>query len=405
MALYFYQALSREGKKVSGYVDASSVQAAREQLGKSGMYPTKIEAAQTQKEKQKSSWKAWFTPSVSIKDKLFFTKQLAVLLKSGVPLLAALELLIDQTSGSLKSVVVELKDGIKEGKSLADGLSKYPKIFENLYVQLVRAGEASGRLEVILDRLTAYLERQEQLRSKLRSALTYPMIQLALITVVVVVMLTFVVPEIAKSFSQKGAQLPLPTRILLGLSDIVTGYYPFILGGIVAFYFVFRFWKSTPKGAKTWDSFKLKMPVVGTFVRLRAIVQFSRTLGMLLESGVNLAESLTIVCNIVDNRVLADTLLQARDNIIKQGRVAEYLRQTNIFPPVAIYLINTGEQSGTLDKMLLTVAQNYENELEEKLDGLTKALDPLLLIVMALVVGFVIFAVIMPMMQRYEFIG
>lgn len=405
MALYFYQALSREGKKVSGYVDASSVQAAREQLGKSGMYPTKIEAAQTQKEKQKSSWKAWFTPSVSIKDKLFFTKQLAVLLKSGVPLLAALELLIDQTSGSLKSVVVELKDGIKEGKSLADGLSKYPKIFENLYVQLVRAGEASGRLEVILDRLTAYLERQEQLRSKLRSALTYPMIQLTLITVVVVVMLTFVVPEIAKSFSQKGAQLPLPTRILLGLSDIVTGYYPFILGGIVAFYFVFRFWKSTPKGAKTWDSFKLKMPVVGTFVRLRAIVQFSRTLGMLLESGVNLAESLTIVCNIVDNRVLADTLLQARDNIIKQGRVAEYLRQTNIFPPVAIYLINTGEQSGTLDKMLLTVAQNYENELEEKLDGLTKALDPLLLIVMALVVGFVIFAVIMPMMQRYEFIG
>ena len=405
MALYFYQALSREGKKVSGYVDASSVQAAREQLGKSGMYPTKIEAAQTQKEKQKSSWRAWFTPSVSIKDKLFFTKQLAVLLKSGVPLLAALELLIDQTSGSLKSVVVELKDGIKEGKSLADGLSKYPKIFENLYVQLVRAGEASGRLEVILDRLTAYLERQEQLRSKLRSALTYPMIQLTLITVVVVVMLTFVVPEIAKSFSQKGAQLPLPTRILLGLSDIVTGYYPFILGGIVAFYFVFRFWKSTPKGAKTWDSFKLKMPVVGTFVRLRAIVQFSRTLGMLLESGVNLAESLTIVCNIVDNRVLADTLLQARDNIIKQGRVAEYLRQTNIFPPVAIYLINTGEQSGTLDKMLLTVAQNYENELEEKLDGLTKALDPLLLIVMALVVGFVIFAVIMPMMQRYEFIG
>lgn len=405
MALYFYQALSREGKKVSGYVDASSVQAAREQLGKSGMYPTKIEAAQTQKEKQKSSWKAWFTPSVSIKDKLFFTKQLAVLLKSGVPLLAALELLIDQTSGSLKSVVVELKDGIKEGKSLADGLSKYPKIFENLYVQLVRAGEASGRLEVILDRLTAYLERQEQLRSKLRSALTYPMIQLTLITVVVVVMLTFVVPEIAKSFSQKGAQLPLPTRILLGLSDIVTGYYPFILGGIVAFYFVFRFWKSTPKGAKTWDSFKLKMPVVGTFVRLRAIVQFSRTLGMLLEGGVNLAESLTIVCNIVDNRVLADTLLQARDNIIKQGRVAEYLRQTNIFPPVAIYLINTGEQSGTLDKMLLTVAQNYENELEEKLDGLTKALDPLLLIVMALVVGFVIFAVIMPMMQRYEFIG
>ncbi len=405
MALYFYQALSRDGKKVSGSLDASSLALVREHLVKNGMYPTHIALAQESSRSTSWSWRSLFTPSVSLKDTLFFTKQLAVLLRSGVPLLAALELLIEQTSGGLKAVVIELKDGIKEGRSLADGLAKYPKIFENLYVQLVRAGEASGKLEFILERLTGYLERQQELRKKIRSALTLPIIQLGLIVVVVCVLLVAVVPEIAKSFTQKGAVLPLPTRILLGLSSFVTHYYLIMILGAIIAYTAFRFWRSTPRGGQLFDTFLLKIPLFGNFIRMRAIIQFSQTLGMLLAGGVNLSESLTIVCNTVDNTILAQALLRARENIIKQGRVTEYLKQTSIFPPVALYLINTGEQSGTLDQMLLTVAKNYEDELEDQIDVFTKALDPLLIIIMALVVGFVIFAIVLPMMQRYENLG
>ena len=405
MALYTYQALSREGKKVTGSIDASSITAVREQLAQKGLFATKIELAATGAPKEGFSFKTLFQRKVSFKDKIFFTKQLSMLLKSGVPLLSALELLVDQTEGSLRSTVVELKDGIKEGKSLAEGLSKFPKTFDNIYVQLVRAGEASGRLEIILDRLTAYLERQQTLRKKIRGALTYPMIQLSVVGLVVIVLLTFVVPQIAQTFEGQGAKLPIATRILIGLSHFLTNYYYIYVPVIVALIIIFRLWKATPQGARMLDTIKLKIPIVSYFARTTAVVQFSRTLGMLIEAGVNLAEALSIVVKIVDNRVLADALQAARENILKQGKVAEYLKQTGIFPAVAIYLINTGEQSGHLDTMLLTVAEYYETELADFADSLASKIDPLVLILMAVLVGFIVMAIVTPMIGLNEIIS
>jgi type II secretory pathway component PulF len=404
MALYSYQALSREGKRVSGQVDASSVAQARELIVRKSLYPTDI-VLMEQTALQGWSWQNLFVRSISSKDKIFFTKQLAVLLKSGTPLLQSLELLIEQTEGRLRSITIELKDDIKEGRSLADGLSKYPKVFDTTYIQLVRAGEASGRLEVILDRLTEFLERRQLISNKVRSALRGPLINLAIIGVVVMVLLSYVVPTIAQTFTSQGAVLPGPTRFLLGLSYVIRKYYWLYGGVIVGLFFLYRAWRKTSRGARIIDSFKLKIPIVRYFARMGAVVQFSRTLGMLIEGGVNLAESLQIVVTIIDNRVLVDALQEARENIIKQGNIAEYLKQTGIFPSVAIYLINTGEQTGQLDVMLLTVAHYYEGELTEAADSLSAKIGPLMMMLTACIVGFIVLSIMLPLVKMNEIIG
>jgi type II secretory pathway component PulF len=395
MALYYYQAISREGKRITGYLDAATTQGAREQLARMGIYPTRIEAAPART--VSIPWyRRIFQRGISLKDKVFFTKQLAVLLRSGIPLVQALELLVEQTEGGLKSIVISMRDDLKEGRSLADGLQKYPAVFDSIYIQLVRAGEATGKLEVILERLTDFLERREELRKKIRGALRYPLFQLGVILLVVVGLLTFVVPQIASVFEGQNIALPWVTRALLAASNFVRGHYIILGLLIIIIVGAYRFWKATPSGAYTIDKWKLKLPLIGYFARTGAIVQFCRTLGMLVEGGVNLAESLGIVVKIVDNKVLTNALEKARENIIKQGKIAQYLKETDLFPPVAIYLINTGEQSGQLDKMLLTVARYYEDDLRETADGLSSLLGPVMLIIMFVVVGFVIAAVMLP---------
>jgi len=395
MALYFYQAFSKDGKKVTGYLDASSVQAVKDQLAKQGIYPTKIELS-GEKAAKKSFISGLFERRIGLKERIFFTKQLAVLLKSGIPILQALDLLIEQSEGKLKNIVIALRDYIKEGKSLAEGLQKFPNAFDTIYIQLVRAGEATGKLDYILDRLNTYLEKQEELRKKVSGALRAPMIQLVIILLISAGMLTFLVPQIASAFIDMGVPLPLPTRMLIGLSNGFRNYYWLIALIIGLIYFMYRSFKATAKGGYLIDKLKLKIPLFGYFTRMSAIVQFCRTFGMLVEGGVNLAEALDIVVKITDNKILAETLQRAKENIIKQGKISQYLKETGLFPAVAIYLINTGEQSGQLGNMLLSVAQYYDAELSETAEGLTALLNPIMMIFMALIVGFIILSILLP---------
>ncbi len=405
MALYAYQAYTKDGKKVSGTVDANSSTAVREQLTRSGLYPISVTTAVTEELTLWQRIKNIFSGRVSVKDKILMTKQLAVLLRSGVPLLEAFELLIDQFEGRLRVILISIKDRLREGSSLAEALAQFPDVFDNVYIQLVRAGEASGRLEIILERLTGYLERREEITSRVKSALTYPMIQLGLVLLVLIGLMTFVVPTIAEQFRRGKKKLPGTTEFLMNLSDFIRGYYLLIIAAILAAVVLYRWWRSTPSGARTLDKIKLKIPIVRFFARMGAVTQFCRTLGMLIESNVNLADALDIVCNIIDNRILAESLMQARENIIKQGRIAQYLKETNVFPPVAIYLIKTGEESGKLDTMLLTVAQNYETELNDYANGLSTAVTPIMTVVMGLTVGFIVIAIAQPMMQQAQLVG
>jgi type II secretory pathway component PulF len=404
MALYYYKALSKDGKKISGTLDAASLANVRETLVKRGLYPISITASQEGTNFSKF-FRDFFQKNVDSKDLIFFTKQLSVLLKAGVPLLQALELLIEQTEGQLSTIVIHLKDDIKEGKSLAEGLGQYPKIFSNTYIQLVKAGEASGKLETILDRLTSYIERSDVLRKKIRGAFTMPAIQLSIALGVVVLLMVVVVPGITETFSSMKMELPLTTKILMWLSDFLLNYYLIVLGILVTSIGGFIWWKKTESGSRVWDKFILKVPIAGYFARMGAVVQFSSTLGMLMEGGVNLAEALTIVTSIVKNKILVDKLQQARDSIIKQGKIAQYLKETEMFPAVAIYLIKTGEESGTLPDMLLQVGNYYDAEVTEYADGLVSKITPAMTMFMGAIVGFVVMAIASPMLQMNESLG
>lgn len=404
MALYFYKALSKEGKKVSGYLDASSPEAVRSQLTGKGLFPFEIKT-QTEGGSGLSFFKSLFEQSVAIKDLIFFTKQLAVLLKSGVPLMQSLELLSEQFSGKLRSIIISLKDGVKEGKSLADGLASYPKTFSNIYVQLVRAGEATGKLETILERLTVYLEREDEIQKKVSGAMFMPILQLGVIALVVVAIMTLVIPNLQSMLRASGQEMPVATKILLAGSYGLTNYYMYILIAVLTAAVVFQYWRSTPQGKNTIDRIVLKLPLIKFFARTSAIVQFCNTLGMLLESGVSLSNALDIVCDIIDNSILVETLKEARDKIIKQGKITPFLKETGLFPPMATYLINTGEQSGKLDYMLLTVARNYEVELTELTDRITDNIPTIMIFVMAGVVGFIMWAVMGPILGMYEMSG
>lgn len=402
MALYTYDALNKEGKKVSGSLDAPSLSFAREQLSRQGLFPISITAKHAVSQ---TFWTRFFSRGISFKEKILFTKQLMILLKSGVQLLQAFEILVDQFQAGLRSVLVAVKDDIKGGSSLADALGKYPFIFETIYVQLIRAGESSGQLDTILQRLVEYLERREEVKKKISDAMRGPLIQLAVSGLIVLGLVAFVIPQMVESFGQEGTVLPLPTRILMGLSNIILGHYMLLIIIFIAVIVTYRYWKNTSSGARIRDKIVLKIPIIGFIAKMNAVVQFSYALGMLLEGGVHLPEALDVVVNIVDNRILADALRQARDNIVKQGKIAQYLRQSGIFPPIACYLIETGEQSGELGSMLLTVAHIYQGEIAELTDTLTALLGPIMLIVMAVIVGFIVISIILPIIQMQQMVG
>jgi len=407
MALYFYQALSRDGKKVSGALDATSEKQVKEQLSRGGLYV--ISVVPMAEQQAKFSFASLFERTVSVKDKLMFTQQFAVLLKAGVPLVDALNLLIDQMGGSFKKVIVTLRDGVREGKSLAEMMAQYPKVFEPIYVQLIRAGEASGRLEFVLDRLTEYLERREELNRRVSGALVYPIVQMVMILGIGLFLMVVIAPQILAAVAQlaegvKGFQVPLVTRIVQGLSNFLVHYYLWLAIGILLVVVAFLYWRATVSGRRTLDAIKLKTPKINYFVRMNATVRFSRTLGLLLESGVSLSEALDIVCAIVDNKILEDTLRQAREQIIKQGKIAEYLKKTDLFPPMAIYLINTGEQSGALDTMLATVANRYEADLIQTTDSLVSLLNPITMVFMGVMVVTIIAALMLPMFNLVQMI-
>lgn len=402
MPLYKYDSFNKRGGRVSGSIDAASPQAARQLLRGQGLMPVSISES---KGSSGFSLSSFFEAKVEVKTVVIFTKQFAVLLRSGVPLLQALELMTEQFEGKFQRILVDIRDGLKSGEPLAKELAKYPKVFSNVYIQLVRAGEASGKLEPILSKLTEYLERTEEIKKKIKKAMKSPMMMLGFTFLIVGGMLAFLVPRLTGMFTESGKELPLPTRILVAMSDAVTGHFTLLVGGIVSFIVLFLYWKSTPSGKHKFDELLLKFPLTAYFARTNAVVQFSKTLGMLIESGVNLSEALDIVCNIVENSVLVGKLKEARDKIIKEGKISKYLKQTGMFPSIASYMISTGEESGKLGEMLLVVGDDYGKELMELTDGLTESIGPIMTVVLGLIVGFIIMAIFLPIMQMGDMAG
>ncbi len=403
MPLFSHQSFNKKGELITGKIDATSLSAAKDLLRGQGLMPTKILSLEHE---GAAHWYSFlFEKNIEFKSIILFTRQLSVLLRSGVPLLQAIELLTEQFDGQMQRVLISIKDGLKSGEPLASELAKHPRVFSNIYVQLARAGEASGKLEVILDRLTIYLERSEEQKKRIKKAMTYPIVMLGFALLVMVGFIVGILPRMTDMFTKSGQELPGPTQLMINMSDFLTNHYLGLSIGITLFVISFMYWSRTPNGRLKIDSFLLKAPLLTYFVKTKAVVQFCKTLGMLLESGVHLPEALDIVSNIVDNKVLVHKLSEARDKIIKEGKIAKYLKETGIFPSIASYMISTGEQSGKLAPMLLTVGNDYDGELNEIIDGMTAAINPIMTVVLAGIVVFIVLSIFMPIMQMGDIAG
>ncbi len=397
MPFYQYDSFNRSGKRITGTIDSSSIESAKKILQGQGLMPFNIEEVVA--DSVKFDLMSIFERKVDLKTKIVFTKQLSVLLKSGVPLLQALELLVEQFEKKFKRILINIKDGVKAGQTLASQLNKYPKVFSNVYVQLVKAGEATGKLHIILVRLVDYLKRSEDTKRRIKKATSYPLFVLSFSFAVIIALLAFLVPRITDLFSKMGKELPGPTLFLKNLSDFILNNYFFLSFVLISIVLFIVYWKSTPSGKNKLDEFLLKLPLTSYFSKTKAIVQFSQTLGMLLEAGVNLSEALDIVCNIVENTVLVKKLQGAKDKIIKEGKISKYLKETGIFPNIASYMISTGEQSGQLAQMLLTVGLDYEEDLKEITDSLVAKIGPITTIVTGAIIGFIVLAVFLPIVE------
>jgi type II secretory pathway component PulF len=403
MPLYQYESLNRRGGRVTGTLDATSMHLAKEILQGQGLMPVKI--AEIGGDAPGFSFARLLERPVDEKTIILFTKQLTVLLRSSIPLLACIELLVEQFDGRFKRILISIKDGIKSGEPFAKELGRHPRIFSNVYVQLVKAGEASGKLDSILLRLTEYLERSAETKKKIKKAMAYPLFLLGVASLVVIALLTKMIPGMKVIFAQTKQELPGPTQLLVNLSDFLLAHYVVIFGFALAVVAMLSYWRSTPEGQYQWDNLKLNLPLTAYFCRIKAVVQFSKTLGMLLESGVNLSEALGIVSTIVDNKVLVQKLKLAQDKIIKEGKIARYLKETGIFPSIASYMISTGEQSGKLAEMLLSVGHDYDIELSELTDSLTAKINPIMMFVLFGIVGFIMIAVLLPILGMADLSG
>src|SRR5690625_1489014 len=400
MAVYEYTAVNAKGKQVKGTQEADSPRALRDALKAKGIFLTEaIES--NDKEKSSRDIQLPWANRVSSQDVALTTRLLATQARAGIPLATSLTALVEQTeSAPLKRVLSEVRQDVNEGMALAKAMNKHPKVFSPLYINMIRAGESSGNLDLVLQRLAVFLEDQNKLQGKVIGAMIYPILMLFMAGAIVSFLMISVVPKITEVYADQGQALPLITRILIAVSSFIGSWKVLILiaaiaGGVV----MFRRWVATEDGRRTWDKFLLKVPVAGNLIRLIALARFSRTLATLLDGGVQLLPAMGIVKNILGNKILVEVVEEARLNIREGESIAVPLRRSGEFPPMMTHMISVGEQTGALEAMLENVAETYENQVDTQIEAMTSLLEPLMIIGMGGSVGFIVFAIISPILQ------
>lgn len=401
MPVFEYTAISTAGKSTRGSIDAENIRVARQRLRQQGVFPTEIkEGMAARKEATRDVRKYFQSESIATGDLAVATRQLATLASAGLPLVSALSALGDQTeSPALKRIIIDVREKVEEGSSLAKAMGAFPKSFPKLYVNMVASGEASGTLDAVLANLADYLEAQLELKRKVTSALTYPILMLIICTLVVVVLLVWVVPKIVDIFIKQQIALPMPTRIMLGVSNGIIDYWFLIIGFIVLCGWAARWYYRQPLGRERIDRWILKVPVYGPVFLKVNTARVMRTLGTLLESGVGLLAALDITKNLVSNVHLVRTIESARDGVQEGRSLARELSKSGMFPPMVGHMIAVGEKSGELEEMLSKVGRIYENEVNAILSGITRLIEPLMMVGVGLVVFAIVMSVLMPMTE------
>ncbi len=401
MPVFEYRGVDTAGKNVRGIVDADSPRLARSKLKKSGIFPTEVHEAIAAGRRDRWDLSiSYFFKRIRLQDLAVMTRQLATLVGAGLAVVPALNSLVHQIENpNLKKMVSQIRERVKEGSSLSDSLRGFPRIFSNLYVNMVAAGESSGALDIVLLRLADFTENQVKLRNRVLAALIYPILMVILATAAVTFLMLNVVPKILELFADWGQALPLPTVILLEITNFLKNYGWIVLVALVAISIAAVYYLRTDKGRFFFDQIILRVPIFGRLMRIIATTRFSRTLGTLLISGISVVQAMDIVKNIVNNRVIAEAIEDSQESIVEGQSIAAPLARSGVFPPMVTDMIAIGENSGQLEQMLLKVSDAYDNQIETTVTGLTSILEPFLILIMGGVVFFIVLAVLLPIFE------
>ncbi len=410
MPVFAYEAVDREGKTVKNRVEAGNKEDAMRRLKSQGLKPTKVnEVAKKEKTDGKQDKKKRgfaVLNRVSRAQLTQFTTQLATLQDAGLPIVRSLKILENQQRpGKLKDILGEVTVVVEGGSTFSEALAKHPKTFDILYTSMVKAGEAGGVLDTILRRLSDFQEKSLRLRKKVQGAMYYPVVVVVIAVLILSFILTYVVPQFEAMFKEQGSQLPPITQFLMDLSATVKGYW-YLLPGVPLLFWVFlKLIARTPKGAYGIDAFKLKMPIFGTVMKKSIISRFCRTLGTLIASGVPILEALGIVKDAVGNLVVSTAVESVHGSIREGETIAEPLKQSGVFDDLIVNMISVGEETGELDKMLSKIADNYDLEVDVAVESLTRVLEPLIIVVLGGMVGFIVIALFMPLINLIQQMG
>ncbi len=402
MPTYQYHGRNQDGSKASGSVDAPTEELAAESLLGKGVIPTSISVGKSGSAIN-IDWQSLFTPAIPLEVLVIFCRQLYSLTKAGVPLLRSMRGLAQNCENKqLKEALEQICSEVTNGRGLSASMQMHPKVFSSLFVSMVNVGENTGRLDQALLQLAGYYEQEVETRKRIKTAMRYPTFVISFIVIALFILNVKVIPQFATMFNRFGVDLPLPTRILIGMSDFFVNYWLFMLAGIVAAMFGFRSWLGTAAGRERWDKFRLRMPIVGNIVNRAQLSRFSRTFSLMLHSGVPLNQSLALSAEALDNKFLEARLLEMKAAIEAGSSVSATAINSNIFTPLVIQMISVGEETGRIDELLLEVSDFYDREVDYDLKTLTARIEPILLVIVAGMVLILALGIFLPMWSMMD---
>jgi type IV pilus assembly protein PilC len=402
MPVYTWVAKTRKGRTLKGEIEAVDETIALSQLKRRKLEVKKI------KPKPKDLFEnvAFMQPKVTNKDIVIFTRQFSTMIDAGLPLVQGLNILADQAENkTFKRILKEITRDVEGGATLAEALKKHPKVFDSLFVNLVAAGEIGGILDTILQRLATYIEKAEKLKSQIKGAMTYPLVVVSIAIIVIAVILIFVIPVFREMFEGFGQALPIPTQIVVKMSDFVKGNVIYMIVALAVFIFIFKRYRNTAKGRKQTDALALKLPIFGSLLKKVAVARFTRTLGTMISSGVPILDALEVVAKTSGNVVLEEVIFEVRASIAEGQTIADPLSETDIFPGMVIQMISVGEATGALDTMLAKIADFYEDEVDTAVEALTSMLEPMLMVFLGGAIGGLMVAMYLPIFTMAGAIG
>jgi len=400
MPIFEYRALDKSGREIKNIINSDNLGGAKTKIKASGLMLIDI---REQKADSQRKGQITFGNNIGVEDLAMMTRQFATLIKARIQIVEALSALTDQSDNPrLKIILAEIKQKVNEGTSLAKALADYPKVFDNVYVNMVEAGESSGTLDVVLLRLADFTEAQVKLKNKIRGAMIYPVIMVTFGGIMMGIIFVFVIPKITKIFISMKRELPFATKLSIWISNFIQGYWWAIIIAVVGGYYLFNRWSQTESGQSKWHAMLLKLPMIGGLVTMINVSRFCSTLATLLNSGVPIIASMKIVKNLITNVHIQKAVEDAKISIAEGGSLAGPLAKSHLFPSMVTHMIGLGERSGELEPMLEIIAENYEEQVNSRLSGLTATLEPLMMVFMGVAVAFIVFSVVVPLMNMNQ---